>query len=821
MLPPFIRANTRSWILSGSRLSEIWPWCIAGGITLVVFLPGLYLRGWILASLVPILLFRFIPILRPVFAASVMLIAGATLGTLSGEATLSHQLPARLIKQDLLASGQVQGLVKHGHRHQRFMFNISSLHHQEQAVNYNGPVLLNCYQPCPTFKSGQHWRMTLRLKPAHGTLNPGGFNYAQWLFSQSIRSSGYVRTREPLKLLEEPGISLNIDLFRTKIHQFIQSQKLSYGGLISALAVGIRDNIDESSWRVLRRTGTAHLVAISGLHIGMVAAIAYFICHFLWRHSLLRYSHIPAPTMARVGALVAAALYAALAGFALPTLRALLMLLSYFLLLSLRRNPGIFFSLGLVLLIVLIFDPLAPLSAGLWLSFTAVGVIAIAAKYNHYSTQNEGRLASAPGAIQRTRHWLQQWWQIQFALLVGLAPLTLMFFQQLSLLSMPANFLAIPLMAILVVPLILLSLILLSTGLSQPAGWTLFAADKLLSVLWPVLVELSELSMSIYSAPAPSGWQLIVGTLCAFLVIVPTLGRLRFIAAPGILLLLFPQTSSIPNESYKVHLLDVGQGLAVVVQTKTHSLVYDAGIHYFDGFDAGRAIVIPFLKQLHIKQIDMAVISHNNLDHYGGMASILDQYPTTQRYASAGFYAGSRACQRGHNWEWDGVQFSFIHPGKDNTKDDNNASCVLKIKSRFGSILLSGDIEQQAESALTRTSSAEIRGIDVLLAPHHGSKTSSSPAFLKVVNPRLILISSGYLNRFKHPHPKVMARYKARNIPTLNTAESGWIGLTFGFDGIRALPWREAYRRYWLPAVNHTKPTAIHLSPDPETTDAY
>jgi len=814
MLQPFIRANIRSWILSGSRLSEIWPWCFAGGVTLVAFLPGLYLSHWLAVTGALILLFSLLTVLRPLLLAMLILVAGAILGTVTGKAMLNTHLAEQFIKQDLQAVGRIKGLVQHGARHQRFQFNISSLEHQGHPIAYSGPVLLNCYQPCPDFESGQRWRMTLRLKPAHGSLNPGGFNYSQWLFSQGIRSSGYVRTGEAPELLDEPGLSRKIDPFRAKIFAFIQSQQLSHGGLLSALAVGIRDDITEFQWRILRRTGTAHLVAISGLHIGMVAAIAYFLGHLVWRFSLLHRTQLPAPTVARIAALTAAAVYAALAGFALPTLRALLMLLGYFLLLSLRRNPGIFFSLGLVLLVVLVFDPLAVLSAGLWLSFSAVAIIALAASRGHRPGLTE--IPSSPAAEERILNWLRQWWRIQIALFIGLAPLTLLFFQQLSLVSMPANFLAIPLMAILVVPLVLLSLILLTINLPLLAGWMLLAADKLLGVLWPILVTLSELSMSIVSAPAPSGWRLIAGLLCAFLLIIPTLGRLRLIALPGLLLLFFPQTQLIPVESFKVHLLDVGQGLAVVVQTKTHSLIYDAGIHYTDGFDAGRAIVIPFLKQQRIKQLDMAVISHNNLDHYGGMASVLEQYPTRHRYSSAGFYTQSSACQNGHDWEWDGVQFSFVHPGESNTDDDNNASCVLKIKSRFGSILLSGDIERQAETVLTQSNSAKIREVDVLLAPHHGSKTSSSLAFLEALNPQLVLISSGYLNRFKHPHPKVMARYKARNILTLNTAESGWISLTFNSDGIVAQPWREIYRRYWLQDISNPAPTAIHLHRDRE-----
>jgi len=807
MLPPLIDANTRTQILSAQRLSEIWPWCFASGIILVCFLPGLYLYAWCTTSLLLIFgLFHYRS--RAISAAILMLCLGAIFGSLSGQQILDRHLRADIIKQDVLAEGVISGRVKRGSRSQRFEFNILSLQYRDTQPDYRGKVQLNCYRHCPEFRSGQRWQMTLRLKPAHGTLNPGGFNYAQWLFSQGIRATGYVRQPQTAKLLNEGDKFSGITRLRSWIQQFIHSQNLRHGGLLSALAVGIRDDISSTQWQVFRRTGTAHLVAISGLHIGMVAAMAYLIAQFLWRHSLLFRTQIPAPTVARFGALIAAASYAALAGFSLPTLRAFLMLLAYFLLLGLRRNPGILFSLGLVLLLVLLANPLAALGSGLWLSFTAVAAIAMVS-----STANDGTVPdTAP--TSRILRWLAQWWRVQLAVFIGLLPLSLLFFQQLSLSSLAANFLAIPLMTLLVVPLVLLSLLCLLMGLATPAGSLLSVADSLLSMLWPILQFMSDSDFSILVAPQPSAGVLLF-SLISLSILLRARSRYRFIALAGLWPLLMPGHSTPAAGEFRVQLLDVGQGLSVLVQTRQHTLLYDAGIHYPDGLDAGRAMVIPTMRQLGIHQLDSIVISHNNLDHYGGADAVLEAYPAQQRYSSAGFFHNTQACERGIYWQWEGVDFEFLHPGVKNKEDDNNASCVLKISSDAGSILLSGDIEQQTETFLRLNTSEKIRNIDVLLLPHHGSRTSSSTEFIDTVKPQLAIVSAGYLNRFKHPHPKIVARYIARDVPIMNTASSGSITLTFGENGITAQAWREVYRRYWLEPIAGPIPRLQVLQPYP------
>lgn len=805
MLPLLIRANTRTPFLTESHLSSSWPWYVAAGIALVAFLPTLYINAWWLCIFMLVFSIWKWPSIRRFSLTLLLFTSGALWGSLIGQATLDKALPERLIKQDVQVHGIVLSIPRRGRHSVRFQFNILELKHHGKLQSYGGPVILSCYAPCPEFRVGQRWQLTLHLKPAHGSLNPGGFNYSKWLFSQSIRATGYVRAPNTAQLLQAADSSSRITQLRADIQQFIASRPLRNDGVLAALAVGLRDNISDHQWQVFRRTGTAHLIAISGLHIGMVAAIAYFLGALIWRHSLLARSQIPAQSIARISAILAATGYAALAGFALPTLRALLMLIAYFVLLGLRRNPGIRFGLGMVLMVVLLFDPLAALSASLWLSFGAVAAIAIATG-SQPARETNSALDQATSRAHKIRRVLSNGWHAQWAVFLGLLPISLLFFQQISLVSLAANFVAIPVVAMTVVPIILLALLLWLSNMEQAADMLFKLADSLLSLLWKALESLSDLPLSIWISAAPPTWVLLLSLLAVGLMLKTDLGKIRHFAALGLLPLFLQLPVNWPEGRFEVQILDVGQGLSLVVQTATHRLIYDAGAHYDSGFDNGTAVVIPFLRQQHIRALDVAVISHDNLDHYGGMAAVLEEMPTRVRYSSSGFYAQSRPCRRGQSWNWDGVQFDFLNSLSEHGKADNNDSCVLKISSRYGSILLPGDIERKAEKQLLVSMPAEIRNIDVLISPHHGSKTSSTEEFLKQLNPQLVVVSAGYLNRFNHPSPRVVERYKAFSSAMINTSSSGSIRLRFAEAGIDVQAWRTVFRRYWLESVANVKP---------------
>ena len=476
------------------------------------------------------------------------------------------------------ANGTVQNLPQQRARALRFKFKIDSLEYDSRHYAYSGDVLLNWYKPYPELKTGQRWRLKLRLKPAHGSLNPGGFDYEQWLFSQGIRSIGYVRDTHTAILLHPAGLAFRVDQFRAYIKQFIDSQRLKYGGLLNALSVGVRTGISDTQWQIFRNTGTAHLIAISGLHIGMVAGIAYFLGNLLWRHTMLVRTHYPAQRVALIMAILAAIIYAALAGFSLPTLRALLMLVAYFSLQLLRRNPGNLFSLGFVLLVVLLSDPLAPLGAGFWLSFAAVTAIALATRKKHASFRDENGNRVPTAFKQKFKRRFSRWWQIQGAVFIGLLPLTLFFFQQASIVTLRANFIAIPVIASFVVPLILLARVCLSLNLTSLSVGLLTAADRLVGWLWPVLQTLSEWPFSIWESASPALWIMLVCMTGTIILLTPALGKTRVLGALGFLPLFLSTTPELEPGSFKLYMLDVGQGLAVVVERQGHALLYDAGI---------------------------------------------------------------------------------------------------------------------------------------------------------------------------------------------------------------------------------------------------
>lgn len=791
-------------------LLRSWPWWVALGLILVPFSAQLRPLVWGLFLVLLLTACRRGAIPVNPARALMLLLVGVLWGSAGGALQLVSALPADAVGKDCWLTGAIADLPSDRGRFLRFRLRVSETRCEGRASPFAGDLLLSWYQPWPELEPGQRWKLKARLKPIHGSLNPGAFNYHQWLFAGGIDGTGYVREPRQARQLGVLGGYYHVERYRATMVRFIRSTSLANAGLINALATGTRDGISDAQWRVLRRTGTAHLVAISGLHVGMVAALGYIIGLWLWRWTLLGPTRYPAPLVAAMLALALATLYAGLAGFSLPTSRALLMLLAYFLLSRLQRNPGIFFTLGFVLLAVLLLDPLAPLGGSLWLSFGAVMSIAYATRFNRKT--RAGQVFPNPRAALRER-WkqrLSQWWQVQLAVTVGLFPLTLYLFQQVSLVSLPANMLAIPLVAFLVVPLILLAIGARFWGLDLFAGELLRAADLLLGGLWRGLEVLSNSEFSAARLPVPEIGDLLLLAAGFGVLFRSTLGRWRWLGALAIVPLVWGNGVSLEDAEYRVDMLDVGQGLAILVRTRDHALLYDAGIGYPDGFNAGKAIVLPFLGNQGVRRLDAVVASHDNSDHVGGVAPVVERFPNAALYASGAFYPRSRACEQGTGWEWDGVRFGFVHPPPGETGSGNNDSCVLLLESRFGRTLLSGDIERSAERRLLDEGAA-IDAIDVLVVPHHGSRSSSTPAFVARTDPRLGLVSAGYLSRFNHPHPDVVQRYRQHGVALMNTAESGWIGVVLGRRGINAVPYRAIYRRYWLPVPSPEGVRQIHL----------
>jgi competence protein ComEC len=489
----------------------------------------------------------------------------------------------------------------------------------------------------------------------------------------------------------------------------------------------------------------------------------------------------PAPKVAAVGAIAAATVYAALAGFSIPTQRALIMIAVAMGAVLLQRRVATTQLLAMALLLVLLYDPLAALSAGFWLSFTAVAVIVLflnARQRKGIDWRNLGRL--------------------QWGIAIGLLPLLLLFFQQVSLVGPLANFFAVPLFGMLVVPFTLggtIATMLLPDALTN---WLFQFALWAVKLVWIVLEYLAGLRYSVWTQHSPGLWALAASIVGVFLLLAPRGWPARWLGAVWLLPLFTLKPAAPAPGAVWFTLLDVGQGLAAVVRTHSHILVYDTGPRFSTRFDAGRAVVVPYLRHQGVPRIDTLVVSHGDNDHIGGAASVLTDVAVGKIISSVPERLPmAEACIAGLQWRWDDVQFEILHPPIGSDLRGNNASCVLKVSGRHGSLLLPGDIEAKAERQLVERE-REALASQVLVVPHQGSKTSSTRAFIKAVKPQFALFSSGYLNPFKHPHAQVKARYERHQARLYNSAVHGAVEVQLSEDGTEARAYRQHNRRYWF-----------------------
>ncbi|MBL1261151.1 MAG: DNA internalization-related competence protein ComEC/Rec2 [Thiotrichaceae bacterium] len=746
-----------------------------------------YTVGWlVLLLLVPALwLFKRLRSL-------LFLLIGFHWAWLQATLVLLTPLPPALEKQDLVIVGTIASLPqKTGHKW-RFLFDIEQMQHQGNIIEISPRhVRLNWYNNAPELSVGDRWQLMVRLKRPHGFMNPGGFDYEGWLFQQRIQATGYIRGSEDNRLLASDMMHYPLQRLRQSLASAISTQlkEAEFKGIITALAIGERQAISEPQWGVLRKTGTIHLVAISGLHIGLVAGMAFILVQFLWSRFASATMHWPAPRVAAVAGLLAATCYAALAGFTIPTQRALVMVLVVMLMLFLQRQRRFSDALALALMIVLVIDPFVVMSAGFWLSFGAVAAIIFAMSC---------RLA------RRDLWW--RWGRVHVVVTIALLLPLLMTFQQLPLLSPVANFIAVPWVSFVVVPLVLLGT---SCVLYFPemASLLLDAASTALSFLWPFLEFLENQEQGLWQQHPPPKWTYIPALIGTLLLLAPRGLPGRWLGVIWLLPLFLVTPLRPADGDWWFTLLDVGQGLAAVVQTKNHTLVYDTGPRFSERFDTGSAVVIPFLNHAGVKRVDMLVIGHGDNDHMGGAQSVMSQIVVSQVITSVPervtWQPAAQHCVAGDEWQWDNVRFEILHPPPQGFKG-NDASCVLRVSSvddiglRGSSLLLTGDIEAAAERALLNDQPGKLMA-RVVVAPHHGSKSSSSDLFVAAVAPQYVLFPAGYLNRYHFPHSEVTQRYQQQGSKMFISAATGAMTFHFNHAGeVRSFArYRYQNKRYW------------------------
>jgi competence protein ComEC len=727
--------------------------------------------------------------------ALLVLAAGALLGV--GHASwragtrLADELPFALEGVDIALTGVVSDLPAARDRGTRFLFDVEAVHTTGARVPRR--VALTWFPERrgeaalapPRLAPGERWSLTARLKRVRGLANPHAFDFEPWALERGIRATGYVRARAANTRLEEhaAGWPQSLHRARDSIGQAMRAQlgEAPYGGVLVALAIGDQDAIPPAQWDVFWRTGVGHLMSISGLHITMLAALGFAIAFATWARVPALALRVPAQKAAVVVGAAVAAAYALMTGFAVPAQRTVVMLAAIAACVLAQRHGSPTRVLAVALLAVLLADPWAGLSGGFWLSFGAVAAIFYA-------------MAMRAGRVGVLRAALIE----QAAVTVVMLPLVVALFQEYSLVAPLANALAIPVAGWIVVPLSI-------AGAFLGAGMALEAAHAALAALMVPLEAMAAWPHAMLETHAPASWTIALALVgCAWL-LAPRGVPLRSLG----LLWMLPMLVLVPSRPAQgaawVDVLDVGHGLAVVVRTARHTLVYDAGPTWSGEADSGERIVVPFLRGEGLSTLDALVISHADDDHAGGAISVaamrrprwlLSSIPTED--ALHGLVSRSTPCAAGQSWAWDGVHFRVLHPAAGaRAAKPNDASCVLRISTAAGAVLLTGDIEARSEEAiLAREAQVDA---DVLLVPHHGSRSSSTPDFLAAVAPRVALLPVGHRNRFHHPHPAVMARYAARGIEVWRTDRDGALRTVLPAESAAALTVQPLERevRYW------------------------
>jgi competence protein ComEC len=715
-------------------------------------------------------------------------------------ATLAHlrmsdELPRDWEGRDIEAVGVVAGLPQRYERSVRFEFDVEEVHTagarlpRRIVLSWWGRTRADTAPDLPELRAGERWRLTVRLKRPHGFVNPGGYDYEAALLERGLRATGYVRSAAGAVRLagrvHRPSywVGMARERLRGRILDALSDRP--YAGIIAALGIGDQRAIAPAQWQVFTRTGVNHLMSISGLHVTMVSGFAYALAAFAWRRSARLTLRLPARKAAALAGVAAAFFYTLLAGFAVPAQRTLYMVSVVALHLWCGRAVGASSVLAGALFVVVVLDPWAVTAAGFWLSFGAVAVILFVMTH---------RLGEP--------HWLASATRTQAAVTLALCPLLLALFQQVSVVSPLANAFAIPVVSFLVVPLTLV-------GMVAPFDALLALAHSTMSACMAVLEWMSALPDAVWQQHSPEGWTVPLALAGVLLLLAPRGLPGRWLGALACLplFLMAPQ----PPRSGEVRLavLDVGHGLAVAVQTARHALLYDTGPAWGADVDSGNRIVAPYLRASGVRRLDALVLSHDDIDHTGGAISVLQALPVVAMMTSLPDadplpLLAERAlrCAAGYAWTWDEVHFEFLHPPAESyafALRDNDRSCVLRITAPGGRVLIAGDIERRAE-AMLQESAADLSA-DVLVAPHQGSRTSSTAAFVEEVRPRAVIFPVGYRNRFGHPHEEVLARYRALGATLYRTDHDGAVLVTLPREGpIAVRRWRLVHRRYWLAA---------------------
>ena len=727
-------------------------------------------------NLLTLLLFTALMAFKyPVTKPALFAVLGFVWLSFNASQALSHAFPPEFERLDIELQGDVLRLPNKTNNDYRFRFRIDSVEKDEFKTLVGKKIQLSCYR-CPMeFSSGQSWHLTVRLKRPHGYASWGAFDYEKYLFRHRLIAKGYVRLKGQNTLLstKASGPSVWRSRIRHKIHRTIPD---SVGrNIILALTIGDKSGFSKEQLSVFQNSGVSHLMAISGLHIGLVfIGIMLLLKWCLWPFAKL-YDICPRPYLVLLPAFFCACLYAALAGFAVSTQRALIMLMVFVICRIFARQISLINVLVMAATLLLLIDPFSILDVGFWLSCGAVFIIAL--------------MSTGNGSTSLLR--------LQPFLWLGMLPMTVVFFGKLSFVSPLINFLIVPLFCVVLIPITLVLILLNIIGFSALSAFLLPFIAGVFDVIYSALDAVVAWPYASFFVTPFVWWQWVLIASLAILLI-EKFNRIAclvcFLLLASIMLKPAP---SLDKGELQIVLLDVGQGLAMVIETEHSISVYDTGPRYSSGFTVAEAVLIPYLHRRGVEKIDNLIISHADNDHIGGYQSVQEAFEVERVFSSRPDKLPEAVlCQEGQFWSSGTTEFVMLGPNASTPTGSNNLSCVLQIKHHDITILLTGDIERQVERYML-TSDSDLNA-DIMLVPHQGSKTSSTTEFIDAVSPQVALLAAGYKNHYGHPHKSVIERYEKRDINVLSTIESGSIILNVNANGWQAIEYRESEQRFWF-----------------------
>ncbi|WP_082768829.1 DNA internalization-related competence protein ComEC/Rec2 [Paraglaciecola hydrolytica] len=668
----------------------------------------------------------------------------------------SLQLPLSTLEQAILVTGELESLT-HQYKEPRFNLRIEQI--DTEPLSFKRLVRVSWAEPSWQLKQGQRVQLMLKLKPPHGLANEGGFNYQQWLFSEGIGASGYVKASINNLLLAD-SVS-----FRQRQLDSLLQLNLPQQAWIAALTLGYRGLLEDQDWLLVQSTGIAHLIAISGLHLALVASLSYFILAWLCGALVSRFyqlHHINLHKLALLGTLFTTYCYAALAGFALPTARAWIMLLLLITLFLCNLNLSLKRVLLLCTGFFMLLFPLSIFGLSFWLSFSAVLIIIFV--FWRWPQKHNG--FSVLGALTVML-------RIQLGLSVLMLPIVAWQFGYISWISPLVNLLAVPFVTLILVPLCLVGIIGLNL-FPLVAEWIFSAVDHLLGFALYLLAGTQQIPWAVTQLLVIPGLVWALALVALIVLLLPPVGKYK----PLVLLLLLPLLSygfKEKNDNWTIDVLEVGQGTAVLI-TKDHQVIlYDVGPAFPSGFNMGDSVILPLLKARGITSVDMVFISHWDNDHSGSLPMLQTQIAIKQVLTT------SDMCRLGHELAWQGLQIKILWPDDPKLHNDNNSSCVLHISDSQHSILLPGDIDGKTERELVARWGDSLKS-DILLASHHGSNSSSVTSFINKVAADYVVFSQGFMNRWNFPRPEVLTRFSQLDAQLLSTSDVGQVSFIFEYQ---------------------------------------